>query len=35
VCSSDLKRFGRLAASLWLISFVLGNVVYAMLYVVF
>ncbi|KAB1188062.1 MULTISPECIES: DUF420 domain-containing protein [Haloferax] len=28
-------RFGRLAASLWLISFVLGNVVYFLLYVVY
>ena len=28
-------RVGRVAASLWLISFVLGNVVYAMLYVVY
>lgn len=26
------KRFGRIAASLWLISFVLGNVVYVLLY---
>jgi putative membrane protein len=28
-------RIGRLAASLWLVSFVLGNVVYAFLYVVY
>jgi putative membrane protein len=28
-------RFGRIAASLWLISFVLGNVVYLLLYVVY
>jgi putative membrane protein len=28
-------RVGRVAASLWLISFVLGNAVYAMLYVVY
>jgi len=28
-------RVGRVAASLWLISFVLGNVVYALLYVVY
>jgi len=28
-------QVGRVAASLWLISFVLGNVVYAMLYVVY
>ncbi|MFB6242698.1 MAG: DUF420 domain-containing protein [Halobaculum sp.] len=35
IYESSHKRFGRLAASLWLISFVLGNVVYAMLYVVF
>ncbi|WP_248896874.1 DUF420 domain-containing protein [Haloplanus halobius] len=28
-------RVGRVAASLWLISFVLGTVVYAMLYVVY
>jgi len=28
-------RVGRAAASLWLISFVLGNVVYALLYVVY
>ena len=26
------KRFGRIAASLWLISFALGNVVYVLLY---
>lgn len=29
------KRIGRVAASLWLISFVLGNVVYVLLYVVY
>ena len=29
------RRVGRVAASLWLISFVLGNVVYALLYVVY
>jgi putative membrane protein len=29
------RRIGRIAASLWLISFVLGNVVYAMIYVVY
>jgi putative membrane protein len=29
------RRVGRIAASLWLVSFVLGNVVYAMLYVVY
>jgi putative membrane protein len=28
------RRFARAAASLWLVSFVLGNVVYAMLYVI-
>jgi putative membrane protein len=28
------RRVGRVAASLWLVSFVLGNAVYAMLYVV-
>jgi putative membrane protein len=28
-------RFGRVAAALWLVSFVLGNVVYAFLYVVY
>ena len=28
-------RFGRIAAALWLVSFVLGNVVYAMLYLVY
>jgi putative membrane protein len=37
---SELKgtahaRIGRVAASLWLVSFVLGNVVYAFLYVVY
>jgi putative membrane protein len=26
------RRFGRIAASLWLISFALGNVVYVLLY---
>jgi putative membrane protein len=29
------RQVGRVAASLWLVSFVLGNVVYAMLYVVY
>ncbi|WP_435193916.1 DUF420 domain-containing protein [Natronomonas sp. EA1] len=29
------KRVGRAAASLWLVSFVLGNVVYLLLYVVY
>lgn len=29
------KRVGRLAASLWLVSFVLGNTVYALLYLVY
>jgi putative membrane protein len=29
------KRVGRVAASLWLVSFLLGDVVYAMLYVVY
>ncbi|KAB1198754.1 MULTISPECIES: DUF420 domain-containing protein [Haloferax] len=29
------SRFGRVAASLWLVSFVLGNVVYVLLYVVY
>ena len=29
------RRVGRVAASLWLVSFVLGNVVYAMLYLVY
>ncbi|WP_380675308.1 DUF420 domain-containing protein [Salinigranum sp. GCM10025319] len=28
-------RFGRIAAALWLVSFVLGNAVYALLYVVY
>jgi putative membrane protein len=28
-------RVGRVAAALWILSFVLGNVVYAMLYVVY
>jgi putative membrane protein len=28
-------RFGRIAAALWVVSFVLGNVVYAMLYLVY
>jgi putative membrane protein len=28
-------RVGRVAAGLWLVSFVLGNVVYALLYVVY
>jgi putative membrane protein len=29
------RRVGRVAASLWLVSFVLGNVVYAMLYLIY
>jgi putative membrane protein len=29
------RRVGRVAASLWLVSFVLGNVVYALLYLVY
>ena len=29
------RRVGRVAASLWLVSFVLGNAVYAMVYVVY
>jgi putative membrane protein len=29
------KRIGRVAAALWLTSFVLGNVVYLLLYVVY
>jgi putative membrane protein len=29
------RRVGRVAASLWLVSFVLGNVVYVMLYVIY
>jgi putative membrane protein len=29
------RRVGRVAASLWLVSFVLGNVVYVLLYVVY
>lgn len=29
------RRVGRVAASLWLVSFVLGNAVYAMLYLVY
>jgi putative membrane protein len=29
------KKIGRVAASLWLVSFVLGNVVYALLYLVY
>jgi putative membrane protein len=32
---SPHRRVGRIAASLWLISFVLGNVVYTLLYVVY
>jgi putative membrane protein len=28
-------RVGRVAASLWLVSFVLGNAVYALLYVIY
>ena len=35
VFDTNHRRVGRVAASLWLISFVLGNVVYAMLYLVF
>ncbi|MFC6873800.1 DUF420 domain-containing protein [Halobellus marinus] len=33
--ASPHRRVGRIAASLWLISFVLGNVVYVLLYVVY
>jgi putative membrane protein len=32
---SSHARFGRIAASLWLVSFVLGNVVYAFLYLLY
>jgi putative membrane protein len=32
---TDHPRFGRVTAALWLTSFVLGNVVYLLLYVVF
>jgi putative membrane protein len=32
---SNHARFGRAAASLWLVSFVLGNVVYAFLYLIY
>lgn len=35
IFDSNHRRVGRVAASLWLVSFVLGNVVYAMLYVVY
>ncbi|KAB1193856.1 DUF420 domain-containing protein [Haloferax sp. MBLA0076] len=35
VFNTQHARFGRIAASLWLISFVLGNVVYVLLYVVY
>ncbi|MFB6177738.1 MAG: DUF420 domain-containing protein [Halobaculum sp.] len=35
VFDTNHKRVGRVAAALWLVSFVLGNVVYAMLYVVY
>lgn len=35
VFGTQHARFGRLAASLWLVSFVLGNVVYVLLYVVY
>jgi putative membrane protein len=35
IYESRHKLVGRVAASLWLISFVLGNVVYVMLYVVY
>lgn len=35
VFDTQHARFGRIAASLWLISFVLGNVVYVLLYVVY
>jgi putative membrane protein len=35
IYESSHRRFGRAAASLWLVSFVLGNVVYAMIYVVY
>ncbi|WP_396612218.1 DUF420 domain-containing protein [Haloferax sp. S1W] len=35
VFGTNHARFGRIAASLWLISFVLGNVVYLLLYVIY
>jgi putative membrane protein len=35
VFGTNHRRVGRIAASLWLVSFVLGNVVYALLYVVY
>ncbi|ELZ94145.1 hypothetical protein C440_11008 [Haloferax mucosum ATCC BAA-1512] len=35
VFGTQHARFGRIAASLWLVSFVLGNVVYLLLYVVY
>ncbi|ELZ78541.1 hypothetical protein C455_12678 [Haloferax larsenii JCM 13917] len=35
VFGTNHARFGRLAASLWLVSFVLGNVVYLLLYVLY
>lgn len=35
IFDSSHRRVGRVAASLWLVSFVLGNVVYAILYVVY
>jgi len=35
VFGTNHRRIGRVAASLWLVSFVLGNVVYAVLYVVY
>ena len=34
VFDTSHKRFARVAASLWLVSFLLGNVVYAMLYLI-
>ncbi|WEL26176.1 DUF420 domain-containing protein [Haloferax volcanii] len=35
VFGTEHARFGRVAASLWLVSFVLGNVVYVLLYVIY
>ncbi|MEZ3117127.1 DUF420 domain-containing protein [Halobaculum sp. MBLA0147] len=35
IYESRHRRVGRVAASLWLVSFVLGNVVYALLYLVY
>ena len=35
VIGTSHRRVGRIAASLWLVSFVLGNVVYAMVYVLY